>query len=295
MSIRISDSYISKLLVGNLNRSLAQMLEQQQMAGTMRRVNSYADDPKAIASIGRLEDLIAGNTNYLGNVGRSRTLVDATDAALQEISNLLAEVRVIALRESSGLGSADTMAISADEVETLRGQLNELLNTSVEGQYIFGGHRTDTPPFVDAAGVTVFQGDSGEIRSDIGPHSSMAVNIAGQEFMDGQGYFGVLEGLKAALSAQDNTAILSVVDDLDGLESHLGRLLMRNGGRQNDLNWAESTLTARDERLRSSLALEQDADVAEIATALSRTQAAYQAGLLVTSKLFEFNLMDYLR
>ena len=41
--------------------------------------------------------------------------------------------------------------------------------------------------------------------------------------------------------------------------------------------------------------MEQDADVAQIATDLSRTQAAYQASLLVTSRLFEFNLMDYLR
>lgn len=295
MSIRISDSYISKILVGNLNRSLSQMLEQQRMASTMRRVNSYADDPKAIASIGRLEDLIAGNSNYLGNVGRSRTLIDATDSALQEVSNLLAEVRVIALRESSGIGDGDTMTISADELEALRGQLNEILNTSVEGQYIFGGRRTDIPPFHDAAGTTTYQGDGGEIRSDIGPHSSMAVNIAGQEFMNGAGYFGVIEGLRDALNAQDQAGVLAAVDGLDGLESHLGRLLMKNGGRQNDLDWAESTLMARDERLQSSLAMEQDADVAEIATALSRTEAAYQAGLLVTSKLFEFNLMNYLR
>jgi len=295
MSIRISDSYISKLLVGDLNRSLAQMLEQQRMAGTMRRVNSYVDDPRAIASIGRLEDLIAGNTNYLNNVGRSRTLIDTTDSALQEISNLLSEVRVIALRESSGLGDNDTMAISADEVENLRGRLNEILNTSVEGQYIFAGRRTDTPPFEDVNGIAVYQGDSGEIRSDTGPHSSMVVNISGQEFMDGRGYFGVLENLRTALVAEDHAAVLAVVNGLDGLESNLSRLLMLNGGRQNDLDWAESTLTARDERLRSSLAMEQDADVAQIATDLSRTQAAYQASLLVTSRLFEFNLMDYLR
>ena len=48
MSIRISDSYISHLLVGDMNRSLSQLLEQQRMASTLRRVNSYADDPRAV-------------------------------------------------------------------------------------------------------------------------------------------------------------------------------------------------------------------------------------------------------
>ena len=47
MTIRITDSYMASILIGDLNRSLANMLEQQQMAGSMRRLNSFADDPRA--------------------------------------------------------------------------------------------------------------------------------------------------------------------------------------------------------------------------------------------------------
>ena len=69
---------------------------------------------------------------------------------------------------------------------------------------------------------------------------------------------------------------------------------MRNGNRQNNLDWSESILRAREERLRTNLSLEQDVDIAEVATNLSRAQAAYQASLSVTSTLFQMNLMQYL-
>ncbi len=42
MAIRVTDSYLSSILIGDLNRSLGRMLEQQRMAGSMRRVNDYA-------------------------------------------------------------------------------------------------------------------------------------------------------------------------------------------------------------------------------------------------------------
>lgn len=295
MSIRISDSYVSRLLVGDMNRSLSQLLDQQRMASTLQRVNSYADDPRAVASIARLNDLIDANTGYLDNVGRSRVLVDGMDAALQDLSGILADLKVIALRESSGSASSQTMAATLPEAEALRGRMLEILNTSVEGQYLFAGHMTDTAPFIDAGGTVMYRGDSGEISAATGPHSSLVVNIPGDVFNQAGGYFTAVEDLAAALTSGDTAAVLAVVGSIDQLEAHLGTLMVKVGGRQNDLDWAADTLVARDERLRESLSNEQDADVARVATDLSRAEAAYQASLMVTSKLFEFNLMDFLR
>ncbi|MBK7770646.1 MAG: hypothetical protein IPI48_08950 [bacterium] len=73
------------------------------------------------------------------------------------------------------------------------------------------------------------------------------------------------------------------------------RLLMKTGGRQNDLDWSEGVLRQRDERLRSNLSLELDVDVAKVAADLSRAETTYQASLLVASKLYQTNLMQFLR
>lgn len=513
MSIRITDSYLSSILVGDLNRSLAALLEQQRMAGSMQRVNSYADDPRAVGTIQRLNALITRNDSYLTNISRSRTLVDGTDIALQDLSEVLADVRVIALRESSSLANGETMTNAALEVENLVGRMLEVLNTSIEGHYIFAGQSTETAPFIMNGGSVTYVGDSGDVRGRTGPNSTMVLNIAGDIFMGSQssslagtinlgpdlldstllsnlnlgegwdpgsisisvgsgivheidltgamtigdligrievgtkgtvtadigpdghglvingtaplsvgdvaggttaaslgintstdggtligsdirtaperdtllsdisalsgqlplgsvdiqweggvanlnlglavtlgdlqdqfasalpglelnllnGYlqvsgtsptaftisdadpsgtatalgiagqgtpsrlFGIMEDLQAALLAEDKTAVSGAVSELMALSRTMTGLLVKTGGRQNDLDWAEGILLQRNERLQSNLSLERDVDVARVAADLSRAEASYQASLLVTSKLFGNNLMQYLR
>jgi flagellin-like hook-associated protein FlgL len=513
MSIRITDSYLSSILVGDLNRSLASLLRTQRMAGSLQRINSYADDPRAVSTIQRLNALITQNNSYLTNISRSRTLVDGTDLALQDLSEILADVRVLAMRESSALANPQTMDNAVFEVDTLVGRMMAVLNTSLEGHYIFAGRRTDEAPFVLSGGSVQYLGDSGEVFGRTGPNSTMPLNIPGDIFMgsqsaslsgtvnlgpalrnttlladlnlgegwqagsiaitvgndtsyridlseavtvgdvitriqtgtkgvvtaaiaaDGQGLvlsgnapltvgevgdgttaqslginaategstlrgsdirsapdldtllsdvpalagnlplgaveitweggtttvdlgaaltlgdvqdqfagaipgmelviqggtlrvvgpgpaafsitdadatgtatalgirgegtpvrlFGVMEDLKAALQAGDKEAVQGAVGELLALSQTVGGLLVRNGGRQNDLDWAEGILLHRDERLRTNLSLEKDVDVAQVAADLSRAEASYQASLLVTSKLFENNLMKYLR
>ncbi len=107
--------------------------------------------------------------------------------------------------------------------------------------------------------------------------------------------FGMLEDLKVHLHNGDKNAIRAVMTELQSIEDTVYQMMMKNGGRQTDLDWAEGILFQRDERLRANLSLEQDADVAAVAAELSRTEMSYQASLLVTSKLYQSNLMQYLR
>jgi flagellin-like hook-associated protein FlgL len=512
MSIRITDSYLSAILVGDLNRSLGSLFEQQRLAGSMQRVNSYADDPRAVGSIQRINDLLTRNADYLRNVSRSRMLVDATDIALQDLTETLADVRILAMRESSSLANADTMTNAAFEVETLVGRMMEVLNTSVEGHFIFAGSDTSTIPFELVSGRVTYRGNGEEVMGRTGPNSKVPLNIPGDVFMGsdraslvgsthlgpalteatllseingGAGWnpgaislttggvsfkidltgavtvgdvlsrieidtkgavtaalspsglglslsaaepltvseagegttaaslgltattpaaalvgddirlapdpgtplgaipqlagmlplgsltvttengatdvdlsgaqtlgdvqalfgaampgmvlqlqdgafrvegpdaatftisdadpgatatnlgiagegtpvrlFGVMEDLQEALRAGDKDAVQGAIGELMSLSSTVSGLLIKNGARQNDLDWAEGMLMQRDERLRTNLSLEQDVDVAQVAADLSRAEASYQASLLVTSKLFENNLIMYLR
>ncbi|MCP4572063.1 MAG: hypothetical protein GY838_06885 [bacterium] len=512
MTIRITDGYISSVLMGDLNRSLTAMYRNQRMAGSMQRVNEYADDPRGVTAIQRYQTLLNTNTEYQGNISRSRVLVDSTDTSLQSVSEILADVRVISLREASALSTTQSMTAAAAEVDSLIERLMNVLNTNIEGSYIFAGTETDASPFVRTGGTVIYQGNDQAINSRTGANSLMQVNVTGDTLMgsrsaslvgttdlgpqvevttqlwdlnmgagwstgafeiqdgsggqwqvdltgaitighvinaivtstggavnaaiaaDGQGLvltgaapivvseleegnvattlgivgtsdgstlegrdirpateattdladistlagnlplglieidwqgatytvdfsgattvgdmqaavaatvpgmelqirpsgvvlvggspeaftvrdadatnsatvlglagdggpvrlFGVLEDLQASLLAGDTNAVRNSVNELADLETVVMELLLRNGGRQTDLDWADQVLNQRDEQLRTNLSLERDADVAEVATELARTEAAYQASLLVTSRLFEMNLLKYL-
>jgi len=106
--------------------------------------------------------------------------------------------------------------------------------------------------------------------------------------------FGMLEDLKAGLTAGDKDAVRATMTELRNIEDTVYQLIMKNGGRQMDLDWSEGILMQRDERLQANLSLEYDADVAQVASDLSRAEASYQASLLVTSKLYSTNLIQYL-
>ncbi len=513
MTIRVSDSYLANILVSDLNRSLGNLLKYQRMAGSMRRVNSFADDPRSVAAISRYNSLLSDTQQYLRNTNRSRVIVDATDTALLTISDLLIDARELALRESSAMGTADSNAQATVVVDNMVNQLLDVLNSNVEGNYIFSGHKTSTTPFIRNNNTVIYQGDDGEILTQTGPHASTVINTAGSVFMgsqsatlqgvtdlaprlsgttplneinlgdgwdpgailirDGGGasytvdlsscididdliatvaadtagavavaisadgnslefsgigplsitevdegttatslgvnaqsqagvligrdirppvtaatdladitelaaslplgtiavdfngtvynvdfsaattigdlqttfnatvpgmelqifpsyislvagmpeaftvqnadatntatllgvegigspvrLFGVLEDLRSALAANDKAAIHGSMTELAALEEMIKAEIIRVGGRQNKMAWIESILMQTEERLKSDLSLEIDVDVAQVASDLSRAESVYQAGLLVTSQLFDQNLMMYLR
>jgi len=512
MSIRVTDSQMAHILVQDNHRSLARMLRLQRMASSLRRVNTYADDPVAVGAINRYRNLLDSNSQYLRNAERARAFVDATDQALTSIQDVLIEARVIAIRESSAQASDETQDQSAVEVSGLLDRLLNILNVSVEGDYIFSGHHTSVPPFVRTGDVVHYQGDTGLIDVQIGPQATLTANTPGDVFVgansavlagsvdmaptlqltdnlsdlnlgagwetgsfnvtdgngnqytidltaavtvgdvvneinlatggavtadisiDGKGLrlngtgpltitevngghtaqslglsgssagdqleghdiriaptpstllsdipalngalplgmvnvsvgnndytinfsavttiaqmqfafsfitglqmridggvlsivsgstepfeitngddtatasklgiegtgssarlFGLFTDLKAALESHDPDAIRSNLAELAVVSKIVMAETVKVGGKENNLDWMSSLLRQRDERLQSGLSREWDADIAQVATDLSQAQAAYEASLLVTSRLFEVNLMQFLR
>ena len=78
------------------------------------------------------------------------------------------------------------MTNASTELDGLIGHLMQVLNTSVEGHYIFAGQRTDEAPFVRNGGSVSYVGDSGLVFGRTGPNSTMPLNIPGDIFMGSQ-------------------------------------------------------------------------------------------------------------
>lgn len=183
MGLRITDSYMARLMVRGMQGNLAQMLRYQQMNSTMRRINAYADDPRGVGAIQRYDTLISVNSQYLKNLERARTFVEATDTALMDIVEVLRDARDVAMRESSAGGTNTSNDQAAEEVTSLISRLMNTLNANVESNFLFGGYRTDLTPFIEVEGHVQYQGDAGEITTQIGPHTLTAVNIPGSELI----------------------------------------------------------------------------------------------------------------
>ncbi len=88
------------------------------------------------------------------------------------------------LRESSALATNETRETAQIQVDNLTNRLLDVLNSSVEGSYIFSGNRTDTVPFVRNGDTVIYQGNDEIMTAAGGPRRRpRSLNIPGTEFM----------------------------------------------------------------------------------------------------------------
>jgi len=106
--------------------------------------------------------------------------------------------------------------------------------------------------------------------------------------------FGTLEALAAALRSGDVDGIRDAIGELEGIEQQVLEIEIEVGSRQNMLEWMEGRLMDRDYSLSTNLSRVRDSDMIEIASELTQAESAYQASLLVSSRLLQTNLFQYL-
>jgi flagellin-like hook-associated protein FlgL len=147
---------------------------------------------------------------------------------------------------------------------------------------------------IDPSGLSIVSGDTTnfEVRNSGTPETASLLGLEG--LGTPVRLFGVLEDLRTALENDDPDAVRSVAGELEALEQLVQAQMIKVGGRQQDLDWTETLLQKRDTELQSKLSLERDADVAQVSSDLAAAEMSYQSSLMVTSKLFQQNLMMYL-
>ncbi|HPF33917.1 MAG TPA: hypothetical protein P5571_06015 [Candidatus Krumholzibacteria bacterium] len=143
-----------------------------------------------------------------------------------------------------------------------------------------------------AINVVSITGASWVISNEPGDGTADALGLSGEGRP--ARLFGTLENLVAALRADDTTAIRTAIGELEGIEQHILELEIQVAGRETMLDWMDGLLTDRDLQLETNLSKVRDADIIEVASNLAQAETAYQASLLVSSKLLQMNLFHYL-
>ena len=77
-------------------------------------------------------------------------------------------------------------------------------------------------------------------------------------------------------------------------QEHLLRLETSLGGRETMLDWMEGLNSAQDITLSRNRADIRDADLIQLSSDLKMAETTYQASLMVSSKLMQMSLFDFL-
>jgi flagellar hook-associated protein 3 FlgL len=263
-----------------------------------KNFNRPSDNPVAVVHSLGLRSKLARIEQYQKNMDTGQVWLDMNETVLNQVSKVAARAQDIALRLSSGTQTAEVRAMAVSEIEQLLDEAIALGNTQLNGKYIFGGYRTDVPPFARSVsgGVenVVYQGDGNDFQVQIGPDETMTAGKNGETvFMDSDLFAG-LRDLKQAIADNDQTAIENQSAVLQEATDYFNAQVSDVGIRQSRLKIKEEIFSQFNLQLQNQVDDLENVDYSRAILELKEKQTAYEVALAAAAKISEVSLLKYL-
>lgn len=169
--------------------SLPDLLNQQSNVNQLNReiatgqtmLDATADPAGAGLSV-QTADTIQHFTYDAGNAQSAGQTIGTTLSALQQVTDLINQLRQTAVAGANGATTGTTRQALAATAQSALQQLVALANTqNANGSYVFAGSNATTAPFVSGAGGAVaFVGDGATNAIEIAPGFSVPVTVSGE-------------------------------------------------------------------------------------------------------------------
>jgi flagellar hook-associated protein 3 FlgL len=303
--MRISTQAANLSALTNMMRAQREVFEANQQVATGMKapdLKGYGYSAESIfagkSAIARTESLVASNT-------RLASRLEVQDLAMERISGAMRD-----LREAMTVSDASFVMAEADEAfKTVR----DALNTQYNGVYIFGGTRTDTPPFTgETLDDLLNAADLSDLFHNSGRRESFRIedqaNVEAGALADdiGLSIMAVFRDLAAfdagpggPFDGGEDTAqrafLTGAIQDAIAAFDHVNLRQAENGALQRRVDKA---ITAGQERIdlyTKMVAGEEEVDMAKAVSRLTQAETALQISAYTFSTLSSVSLLPFLR
>lgn len=151
--MRVTNKMMSNNFLRDLNYNLKNMQQIQTQLTTGKEFKRPSDDPFKVARSMQLYSDIDANKQYNENVSDAINWLDTTDTALGQANNVFQRVHELMISAGNGGYSDDERRAIKDEINERVSEFSQILNTSFDGKFIFGGSRGTVKPTDVSGGV----------------------------------------------------------------------------------------------------------------------------------------------
>lgn len=298
--MRIPNNTNATSLVSQLQRLTAQQTKLQNQAASGQRITEASDDPAAMARVLKLQAEKQQIQQFSNNRGRAEAITQTSYSALSQIKNLSDRAGELAVLSSNATNSLSFPAYAA-ETDQLIEQALQNANSSYAGEHLFGGTKSDAPPFSvtrDANGkitAVTYDGAATGAEIRIAEGSKLSPYTSGPENQQLADFMNNLVALRDAMTAGSASAVSAARPALEASEDDLLTKISGLGAKQTRLEADGAQNEARFAELEKLTASETDADLSQTIVKLTQTQTAYQAALQSGAKILDLSLLDYIR
>ena len=200
MSYRVTNSMMQSLLLNDMHTNLNKLLDVQQQLSTQRKYQSASDNPNAVTKGMGLETMMTEAEQYIKNLEDAVAWLKFTDSALGDMNDIFQRMRELAIYAGDGiLEGVDHTAI-ATELAELRKELMSYANSTIAGEYLFGGLKTGTTPFtVGPGGEILYNGNDYSVKWEFARSEVGKVSVPGSELFPKDEITHSLKGIELPL------------------------------------------------------------------------------------------------
>ena len=299
--MRITQKLMTDNFLTSLNRQTQKLYQAQERVATGKRINRASDDPVGMGRVLNYRTALSSLSQYRRNIERARGQVEASEAILNTVDEMLVSAKGIAVQQASGNEDAASRQTAADQVDLLRNQIIGLANSRVGGRYLYGGRDTDSAPFsVDAGGDVTYVGDNttaADTRYVVSQGVEVAVKANGAEIFTGaQDAFALLKTLQSELAspAPDLTVLADMTGKLQEAIDQVRTVRADSGTVSTYLEATTGQLDRMELNLENLRGGEEDADIPQVAMELKVQETVYESTLAVAAQILPKSLVKFL-
>jgi flagellar hook-associated protein 3 FlgL len=303
VSNRITTDMVIGSTLANLNAAQAAMDRTEAELSSGKSIAEPSDNPYGASQVITLQSALDGLTSYERSAQGGISRMNTASSALASIDTQVQRVRELVLEAANGTYSPSDLADVADAVGQLTEGVKQDAATQYDGQYVFSGTLTNTPPYQQGP-EDKYAGNTAAIACALGPGSTVnvAVNLSsalgeGQGAADGK-LLDTLrtiaqhlrEGTPASVEALRN-------GDLHNLETSLTSLtgLQAEAGATTDqLNLARSRIQSLQTTNTEQLSGVQDTNIAKVSIEYANEHAGFEAALHAGASIVQESLLEFL-
>ena len=307
-------------------------LQGQMTSG--KQIRNASDDPFKASRIMQMHSDIDANKQYNNNIKDSINYLDTTDTALRQVGDVVSRIEELLIAAGNAAYSENERKAISDEINQKVGEVSQILNTSFDGKYIFGGTRGTTKPTAttkDAIGNTqlayfkeggvldlsnilnpAYATDANTIQYnqinskvsvEVSQGVTMEYNITASQVINygigDNNLMKLLGDITSHLGSSDASDVKKLTnEDLIGIKAAMTNILKVRSevvSKQNRMESAEARNVDANFNMTEIMSRTEDIDITEKTMEYATMQTIYMASLQTSAKVLQPSLLDYLR
>ncbi len=309
--MRITNNMLISNMLTALGNNESRMSKYQSQLYTGKKIQLPSDDPIVAARALKLRTDVSKIEQYQKNLGDAQSWVDATDAALAQIGNILKRAKELSTQAANGTNSSSETGDIGQEMKQLKIQLVHIANSTYSGRYMFSGFQTDQKLIEDNEASTDFgkfkigvNNATEKIQFEIGEGDNININVTGGDvfnkgwnavYGDEPSMIALFSNVIADMESGNNTGVKNQLDKFDEQVDNLLRVRADIGARQNRIDLSADRMSNDLVNMTDLMSKNEDADPAETIMNLKMEENVYQASLAGGARIIQQTLVDFLR